>query len=147
MANLTIIILSSIILILVIFNIVQFNRNAKLVDKNNQLGSKVKEVESDFKVQVGSRGVIPNFPLVNNNTNHEYKVDYVIEILEVGETMLKVKSNEFTSNDAYARDPKNKQMILDVLNVSNPWVKMDEVELLYDDTMRRNNKLEQLLDK
>ncbi len=117
------------------------------MDKNNQLGSKVKEVESDFKVQVGSRGVIPNFPLVNNNTKHEYKVDYVIEILEVGETMLKVKSNEFTSNDAYARDPKNKQMILDVLNVSNPWVKMDEVELLYDDTMRRNNKLEQLLDK
>lgn len=130
-----------------IFNVVQFNRNAKLLDKNNQLGSKVKEVESEFKVQVGSRGVIPNFPLVNNTTNHSYKVDYEIEVLEVGKTMLKVKSNGFTSNDKYASDPVNKQSILNVLNVNNPWVKIDEIEILVDDTMRRNDKLEQLLDK
>lgn len=130
-----------------IFNIVQFNRNAKLVDKNNQLNSKVKEVESEFKVQVGARGVITDFALVQRATKHEYRVDYEIEVLEVGETMLKVRATDFTSNDKYAADPKNKQSILNVLNVNNPWVKISDVELLVDDTMRRNNKLEQLLDK
>lgn len=133
-----------------IFNIVQFNRNSKLVDKNNQLGSKVKEADSkepDFKVQVGSRGVIADFGLIANKTKHEYKVTYEIEVLEVGSTMLKVKANDFTSNDTYASDPVNRQSILNVLNVNNPWVDISDVDLLVDDTMRRNNKLEQLLDK
>ena len=54
-----------------------------------------------------------------------------------------VKAIEFTSNDKFAKDPKNKSSIINFLQ--NKWVSKKEIELIVDDQMRRDRKLQQIL--
>jgi hypothetical protein len=56
---------------------------------------------------------------------------------------VKVKAIDYTSNDKFAKDPKNKSSIINFLQ--SKWVSKKEIELIVDDSMRRDRKLQQIL--
>jgi hypothetical protein len=53
-----------------------------------------------------------------------------------------VSAIDFTSNDAWAKDPTNKPGIIKFFQ--NQWVNRNEVEIIYDERKRRNDKLNEL---
>ena len=70
------------------------------------------------------------------------KTDYEVEILEVSTNQVKVKALSYTSHNSFALDPKNKQSIINFLQ--NTWVPKSDIQLIVDDQMRREKKLNQL---
>ncbi len=56
---------------------------------------------------------------------------------------VKVKAIDYTSTDRFAKDPKNKSAIINFLQ--NKWVNKKDIELIIDDSMRRDRKLQQIL--
>ena len=56
---------------------------------------------------------------------------------------VKVKAIDYTSTDRFAKDPKNKSAIINFLQ--DKWVKKKDIELIIDDSMRRDRKLQQIL--
>ena len=56
---------------------------------------------------------------------------------------VKVKAINFTSNDKFAKDSKNKSAIINFLQ--DKWVNKKDIELIIDDSMRRDRKLQQIL--
>ncbi len=130
-----------------------FNKNIKLQstinDMKNTVDEKVKQLERQIKVQEelvsidpGDKAILPNYGLTYNDKD-DFMVTYEVEILEVSIDKVKVKAVDFTSTDKIARDPKRKQAIIDFLN--GKWVKKKDIELIVDDQMRRDRKLNQIL--
>lgn len=130
-----------------------FNKNIKLQstisDMKNTVDEKVKQLERQIKVQEelvsidpGDKAILPNYGLTYNDKD-DFMVTYEVEILEVAIDKVKVKAVDFTSTDKIARDPKRKQAIIDFLN--GKWVKKKDIELIVDDQMRRDRKLNQIL--
>lgn len=71
-----------------------------------------------------------------------FKVTYELEVLEVTETRLKVKAVDFTSMDQIGRDAKRKPGIIQFMQ--DKWVNKNEVQLIVDDSVKRDLKLKQL---
>jgi len=119
----------------------------------NTVNEKVKQLERQIKAQEqlanelvsidpGDRAIIPNYGLTYNE-KEDFKVTYEVEILEVSIDKVKVKAIDFTSTDRVGRDPQRRQGILDFMN--GKWMKKKEIELVVDDQMRRDRKLNQIL--
>lgn len=105
---------------------------------------KVNKAQEDLiSIDPGDRAVLPEFALKWVDTNKSFKVTYEIEILEVSMDMVKVKAIDYTSDDGLARDPKSKKSIIN--HLQDKWIKKKDIELIVDDSMRRDRKLQQIL--
>jgi hypothetical protein len=145
--ELTLIVLSfSVLVSLVFIGKLYFNNiklqvemaNMKLtVDKVNQAQEELVSIDP------GDRAILPEYGLKTVDTNENFHVTYEVEITEVSMDKVKVKAIDFTSNDKFAKDPKNKSSIINFLQ--NKWVSKKEIELIVDDSMRRDRKLQQIL--
>ena len=152
----TILILSVGLFLSLIYIGVLFNKNSKLKSEidgmKNTVSEKVNQLERQIKAQEqlandlvsidpGDRAIIPNYGLTYNE-KEDFKVTYEVEILEVSIDKVKVKAIDFTSTDRVGRDPQRRQGILDFMN--GKWMKKKEIELVVDDQMRRDKKLNQI---
>ena len=112
--------------------------NMKLtVDKVNQAQ------EDLISIDPGDRAILPDYGLQHTDTKESFSVTYEVEVLEVSMDKVKVKAIDYTSTDKFAKDPKNKQAIINFLQ--DKWVSKDSIELIVDDSMRRDRKLQQIL--
>jgi hypothetical protein len=112
--------------------------NMKLtVDKVNQAQEELVSIDP------GDRAILPDYGLQQVDTKENFHVTYEVEITEVSMDKVKVKAIDFTSTDKFAKDPKNKLSIINFLQ--NKWVSKKEIELIIDDSMRRDRKLQQIL--
>lgn len=113
-----------------------------LNSKINELKSEVKKVEEVTNIEVGDKALLPDFGLTNKQVNENFTVDYEVEILEVSTDQVKVKALSYTSLDNFAKDPQNRQSIINFLQAT--WVSKRDIQLIVDDQMRREKKLNQL---
>ena len=112
--------------------------NMKLtVDKVNQAQEELVSIDP------GDRAILPDYGLQHTDTKENFSVTYEVEVLEVSMDKVKVKAINFTSTDKFAKDPKNKSSIINFLQ--DKWVKKKDIELIIDDSMRRDRKLQQIL--
>jgi hypothetical protein len=145
--ELALIVLSFSVLISLIFIGKLYSKNVSLqkemvnmkltVDKVNQAQEELVSIDP------GDRAILPEYGLKTVDTNENFHVTYEVEITEVSMDKVKVKAIDFTSNDKFAKDPKNKSSIINFLQ--NKWVSKKEIELIVDDSMRRDRKLQQIL--
>jgi hypothetical protein len=117
-----------------------------ITDKNNAetLNATLKK-RTTVEVSPGDTGLIHGYNLQHNRkdgTQYAFQVDFEVSIIELSEKRLKVSAIEFTSNDAWAKDPTNKPGIIKFFQ--NQWVDRKEVEIIYDERKRRNEKLNEL---
>ena len=116
-----------------------------IADKNNTetLNATLKK-RTTVEVSPGDTGLMPGYNLQHNrkDSTHAFQVDFEVSIIELSEKRLKVSAIDFTSNDAWAKDPTNKPGIINFFQ--NQWVNRNEVEIIYDDRKRRNDKLNEL---
>jgi len=111
--------------------------NMKLtVDKVNQAQEELVSIDP------GDRAILPDYGLQQVETKEDFYVTYEVEILEVSVDKVKVKAIDYTSTDRFAKDPKNKSAIINFLQ--DKWVKKKDIELIIDDSMRRDRKLQQI---
>ena len=112
--------------------------NMKLtIDKVNQAQEEL------ISIDTGDRAILPDYGLQHTDTKENFSVTYEVEVLEVSMDKVKVKAINYTSTDKFAKDPKNKQAIINFLQ--DKWVSKDSIELIVDDSMRRDRKLQQIL--
>jgi hypothetical protein len=112
--------------------------NMKLtVDKVNQAQEELVSIDP------GDRAILPDYGLEHTETKENFHVTYEVEVLEVSMDKVKVKAINFTSNDKFAKDSKNKSAIINFLQ--DKWVNKKDIELIIDDSMRRDRKLQQIL--
>ena len=112
--------------------------NMKLtVDKVNQAQEELVSIDP------GDRAILPEYGLKTVDTNENFHVTYEVEITEVSMDKVKVKAIDYTSTDKFAKDPKNKQAIINFFQ--DKWVNKKDIELIVDDSMRRDRKLQQIL--
>jgi hypothetical protein len=81
--------------------------------------------------------------LTNTETKENFHVTYEVEVLEVSVDKVKVKAIDYTSTDKFAKDPQNKSSIINFLQ--NKWVGKEDIDLIIDDSMRRDRKLQKIL--
>ena len=117
-----------------------------IADKNNaETLTATLTKRTTVEVSPGDTGLIPGYNLQHNrkdSTPYAFQVDFEVSIIELSEKRLKVSAIDFTSNDAWAKDPTNKPGIINFFQ--NQWVNRNEVEIIYDDRKRRNDKLNEL---
>ena len=147
MTNIIMLVLASLTLISIIFSIVLFT---KVIELNKELDNakrdltKVKEDAQELvEIEEGDNAIIPNYGLSTKGDKPvSFTVTYEVEILEVSVDSVKVKAIDYKSQDSYAKDPSNKQAIINFLQ--DTWLKKHEVEMVMDDKKRRSLKLKQL---
>jgi hypothetical protein len=114
------------------------NDNLKLIaDKT------LKDAEELVSIEPGDKAILPDYGLQHADTKESFSITYEVEVVEVSLDKVKVKAINFTSEDKFAKDPRNKSAIINFLQ--NKWVKKDSIELIIDDSMRRDRKLQQIL--
>jgi hypothetical protein len=114
------------------------NDNLKLIaDKT------LKDAEELVSIEPGDKAILPDYGLQHAETRESFRITYEVEVVEVSLDKVKVKAINFTSEDKFAKDPKNKASIINFLQ--DKWVKKDDIELIIDDSMRRDRKLQQIL--
>lgn len=106
------------------------------------LKDEVKKVEKVVEIEAGDKALIPGYGISHKTTNENFTVDYEVEVLEVSTDQVKVKALSYTSHDSFARDPQNKQSIINFLQ--STWIPKKDIQLIVDEQMRRENKLNQL---
>lgn len=145
--ELTLVVLSFSVLVSLVFIGFLYFKNVDLQKKMTGLNLEVKKTkkaqEDLVSIDTGDRALLPEYGLTTIDTNENFHVIYEIEITEVSMDKVKVKAIDFTSNDKFAKDPKNKSSIINFLQ--NKWVSKKEIELIVDDQMRRDRKLQQIL--
>ena len=105
---------------------------------------KTKKAQEDLvSIDLGDRALLPEYGLKTLDTNESFHVTYEIEITEVSIDKVKVNAIDYTSNDKFAKDPNNRSSIINFLQ--NKWISKKEIELIVDDQMRRDRKLQQIL--
>lgn len=145
--ELTLIVLSFSVLISLIFIGFLYSKNLGLQKEmaNMKLEvEKTKKYQEDLvSIDPGDRALLPEYGLKTIDTNENFHVTYEIEITEVSIDKVKVNAVDYTSNDKFAKDPNNRSSIINFLQ--NKWISKKEIELIVDDQMRRDRKLQQIL--
>ena len=145
--ELSLIVLSFAVLISLFFISKLYSKNTDLQKEISNMKlevEKTKKSQEDLvSIDPGDRAILPDYGLKQVDTNESFEVTYEVEIVEVSMGKVKVKAIDFTSNDKFARDPKNKSSIINFLQ--DKWVKKRDIELIVDDSMRRDRKLQQIL--
>jgi hypothetical protein len=145
--ELALIVLSFAVLISLIFIGFLYFKNVKLQMEmvNMKLTvAKVNQAQEELvSIDPGDRAILPDYGLTQTETKENFHVTYEVEIIEVSLDRVKVKAIDYTSTDKFAKDPKNKSSIINFLQ--NKWVNKKDIELIIDDSMRRDRKLQQIL--
>jgi hypothetical protein len=145
--ELALIVLAFAVLISLIFIGKLYSKNTNLQKELSNMKLEVekakKSQEELVSIDPGDRAILPDYGLKQVDTNESFSVTYEVEIVEVSMDKVKVKAVGFTSNDRFAKDPKNKSSIINFLQ--DKWVKKKDIELIVDDSMRRDRKLQQIL--
>jgi hypothetical protein len=145
--ELAVVVLSLSVLVSLIFIGKLYSSNIGLQKEMTNMKSEVertnKAQEDLVSIDPGDRAILPDYGLQQVDTKENFHVTYEIEILEVSMDKVKVKAIDYTSNDKFAKDPKNKSSIINFLQ--SKWVSKKEIELIVDDQMRRNRKLQKIL--
>jgi hypothetical protein len=115
----------------------------KMVNLKLEVEKAKKSQEDLVSIDPGDRAILPEYGLKQIDTNESFHVTYEIEITEVSIDKVKVNAIDYTSNDKFAKDPKNRSSIINFLQ--NKWISKKEIELIVDDSMRRDRKLQQIL--
>ena len=145
--EISLIILSIALFLNIIFIIRLYETNSKLKSEVEMLKSEVEKSKQDkqelISIDPGDRAIIPNYGMIQTDTKESFHVTYEVEIVEVSVDKVKVKAIDFTSNDKFARDPKHKSAIIDFMK--DKWISKRDIELIVDDSMRRDAKLQEIL--
>ena len=145
--ELALIVLSFSVLISLIFIGKLYLKNTNLQEEISNMKLEVektkKSQEELVSIDPGDRAILPDYGLKQVHTNESFEVTYEVEVLEVSMDKVKVKAINYTSTDMFAKDPKNKSSIINFLQ--DKWVKKKDIELIIDDSMRRDRKLQQIL--
>jgi hypothetical protein len=145
--ELAIVVLSFAVLVSLVFIGILYFKNIKLQKEMANMKLTVDKVNQSQKelvsIDTGDRAIIPDYGLQHTDTKENFSVTYEVEVLEVSMDKVKVKAINFTSTDKFAKDPKNKSSIINFLQ--NKWISKKEIELIIDDSMRRDRKLQQIL--
>lgn len=125
------------------------------VSKEKDKIKKEKEKADAFKkdliaIEPGHKVIYPDYGLTWTDTDKDgnklkpeaFKVTYELEVLEVTETRIKVKAVDFTSMDPIGRDASKKSGIISFMK--DKWVEKHQVQLIVDDSVKRDLKLKQL---
>jgi len=150
MTNIIILVLAGITLISIVFSMILFT---KVIELNKELDkakldlNKTKEDAQELvEIEPGDNAIVPGYGLSTKGSDDEksisFTVTYEVEILEVSVDSVKVKATDYKSHDSYAKDPANKQAILNFM--TGTWIKRHEVEILMDERKKRSIKLNQL---
>ena len=143
----SLIILSIALLLNIIFVLRLYTINSELKSENDKLKSEVdkskKDKEELISIDPGDRAIIPNYGMMQIDTKETFKVTYEVEIVEVSIDKVKVKAIDFTSTDKFGKDPKHKSAIIDFMK--DKWIAKKDIELIVDDSMRRDAKLQEIL--
>jgi hypothetical protein len=150
MTNIIILVLAGITLISIVFSMILFTKVLELnkeLDKAKLDLNKTKEDAQELvEIEAGDNAIVPGYGLSTKGSDDEksisFTVTYEVEILEVSVDSVKVKAIDYKSHDSYAKDPANKQAILNFMTGS--WLKRHEVEILMDERKKRSIKLNQL---
>lgn len=105
------------------------------------------KLDNLVSIEPGDTCIIPDYRLTNTDETRNpiqinFGVTYEAEILEVSKDKIKVRAVNYTSNDKFPRDPKNRKGIIEFLQ--DKWVDKSSVELVMDTRKRRNIKLDEL---
>lgn len=126
-----------------------YSKNESLKKEINEIKAKNTEMEKFnddlMLIEPGDKVIYPDYGLCyNKNTDNEesFKVTYELEVLEVSQNKVKVKALDFTSTDSIARDQTKKQGIIDFMK--DKWVSKNEIQLVVDDSIKRDIKLRKL---
>jgi hypothetical protein len=145
--ELTLVVLSFSVLVSLVFIGVLYFKNIDLQKEMTSLRLEVKKTKKSqedlVSIDPGDRAILPEYGLKQIDTNESFHVTYEIEITEVSIDKVKVNAVDYTSNDKFARDPNNRSSIINFLQ--NKWISKKEIELIVDDQMRRDRKLQQIL--
>ena len=103
-----------------------------------------------ISIEPGHKVIYPDYGLSWTDTDKDgnkmkpesFKVTYELEVLEVTETRVKVKAVDFTSTDQIGRDATRRPGIIQFMN--DKWVEKNQVQLIVDDSVKRDLKLKQL---
>ena len=124
-----------------------YSKVEKLQKENDNLrliaDKTLKDAEELVSIEPGDKAILPDYGLQHTDTKESFRITYEVEVVEVSLDKVKVKAINFTSEDKFAKDPKNKSAIVNFLQ--DKWVKKDSIELIIDDSMRRDRKLQQIL--
>ena len=145
--ELTLVVLSFSVLVSLFFIGFLYFKNIDLQKEMISLRLEVKKTKKSqedlVSIDPGDRAILPEYGLKQIDTNESFHVTYEIEITEVSIDKVKVNAVDYTSNDKFARDPNNRSSIINFLQ--NKWISKKEIELIVDDQMRRDRKLQQIL--
>jgi hypothetical protein len=145
--ELALVVLSFAVLVSLIFIGKLYSKNVSLqVEMTNMklTVDKVNQAQEELvSIDPGDRAILPDYGLEHTETKENFHVTYEVEVLEVSMDKVKVKAINFTSNDKFAKDSKNKSAIINFLQ--DKWVNKKDIELIIDDSMRRDRKLQQIL--
>ena len=122
-------------------NILSFQKISELNSENLKLKRQLIDLRS---ITPRSRGILENYGLTYKSEKKNFRVNYEVEVVEVAVDKLKVIAYDFTSDDSVANDPSNRNGIIDFMK--NRWVDKSEFKIIFDDAMRRQDKIDLLLD-
>ncbi len=140
-------VLASLTLISIIFSMFLLRKVLDLNDDFNKAKRELVKIKEDAKelvdIEAGDNAIIKNYGLMTKGDNPvSFKVTYEVEVLEVSVDSVKVKAIDYKSHDSYAKDPANRQSIINFMK--DEWLKKHDVEMVMDDKKRRSLKLKQL---
>lgn len=117
--------------------------------------SKEKDKADAFKkdliaIEPGHKVIYPDYALTWTDTDKDgnkmkpesFQVTYELEVLDVTEYRIKVKAVDFTSMDQIGRDAAKKSNIIQFMK--DKWIEKNQVQLIVDDSVKRDLKLRQL---
>lgn len=147
MTNIIMLVLAVITLLSIVFAIILFTKVLDLNERLNNANRDLLKIEEDaqelVEIEAGDNAIVSNYGLATKGDKPvSFTVTYEVEILEVSVDSVKVKAIDYKSHDSYAKDPSNKQSIINFLQ--DAWLKKHEVEMVMDDKKRRSIKLKQL---
>lgn len=145
------IVLSISLLISILFIISLYDRFDTIRKELDNVKSSVvrerEKLDNLISIEPGDTCIIPDYRLTNTDETRNpiqinFGVTYEAEILEVSKDKIKVRAVNYTTNDKFPRDPKNRKGIIDFLQ--DKWIDKSSVELVMDTRKRRNIKLDEL---
>jgi hypothetical protein len=149
--EITVLVLCLSLLVMSFLAVKQYGNNLHLREENELLKKEVtkSKTDKDYLVSIdpGDRAIIPNYSLVyakGEKDEHHFEVTYEVEIVEVSLDKVKVKATGLTTHDSKINNEPSRRASC-IAFMQDKWISRKSIELVVDDTMRRDAKLQQLL--
>jgi hypothetical protein len=113
--------------------------------KNESLKKELSEIKVKNTEMKKFKVIYPDYGLCYNpktDKEESFKVTYELEVLDTSTDKVKVRAIDFTSTDVIGRNTKNKAGIIEFMK--DKWVNKKEIQLVVDDSIKRDIKLRKL---